>query len=223
MNLQYWPALSRGVVPTVEHLNALKSLNPRTIIDVGANKGQFSVLARSLFPQALIHAFEPLKSERQIYESVVSKPVQIYSVALGATKGTSEFFVASRADSSSLYAPSQRIEAAYGVVLASKKRVQVERLDNIMDPSSLVGPVLLKIDVQGGELEVLKGSTKILPQVNAIYCEVSFVELYEKQSTVSEIVSFLDKNNFSLRGVFNLSNTKQYGLTQADFLFVPRS
>lgn len=206
-------------MPTVEHIGALRSLKPCTVIDVGANKGQFSLVAHYLFPDAKVHAFEPLESERRIYQSVISGPVQIHSVALGAEKGTADFFVASRADSSSLLAPGKGQEAAYGVGLSSTTTVSVDRLENIIGVTELVAPVLLKLDVQGAELQALHGAEGILPHVDAVYCEVSFVELYERQPKASAIVSFLDRHGFTLSGVFNLSVTTRFGPTQADFLF----
>jgi FkbM family methyltransferase len=218
-NPAFWPALARGVMPTVEHMGVLKRLRPQTVIDVGANKGQFSLVAQYLFPTAQIHAFEPLETERRRYQSVVGRPVQMHSVALGAEKGSAEFFIASRADSSSLLAPAKGQQSAYGVGLSSTTIVAVERLENVINPNTLVAPVLLKVDVQGGELGVLQGAEKLLTKVDAIYCEVSFVELYERQPMASAIVSFLDLRGFALRGVFNLSMTKQFGPTQADFLF----
>lgn len=206
-------------MPTVEHIVALSSLEPRTVIDVGANKGQFSLVAHYLFPEAKIHAFEPLESERRIYQSVLSDLVQIHSTALGAEKGTADFFVASRADSSSLLEPGKGQQAAYGVGLSSTTTVSMDRLENVISATELVAPVLLKLDVQGAELEVLRGAEAILPYVDAIYCEVSFVELYERQPKASTIVSFLDRHGFALSGVFNLSVTRRFGPTQADFLF----
>ena len=206
-------------MPAVEHIGALSSIKPRTVIDVGANKGQFSLVAHYLFPDAKIHAFEPLESERRIYQSVISGPVQIQSIALGAEKGTANFFVASSADSSCLLAPGKGQEAAYGVGLSSTTTVSVDRFDNVMSTTELVAPVLLKLDVQGAELQVLRGSEGILPHVDAVYCEVSFVELYERQPKASAIVSFLDRHGFTLSGVFNLSVTRKFGPTQADFLF----
>ena len=216
----FWPALGRGVMPTVEHVEALRMLNPRTVIDVGANKGQFSLVARQLFPTARIFAFEPLASERRLYQAVVSAPFRMHALALGAAKGSAKFFVASRADSSSLLAPGEKQESAYGVGIGSTITVDVETLENVIRPEELIAPVLLKLDVQGAELQVLQGAEKLLPLVDAIYCEVSFVELYEQQPMAGAIVTFLDLCNFAFTGVFNLSATKQFGPTQADLLFV---
>jgi FkbM family methyltransferase len=206
-------------MPAVEHIEALKLVQPKTLIDVGANKGQFSLVARSLFPQIEIHAFEPLERERKLLASVVSQPINIYATALGETEGEATFFVTSRADSSSLLKPGNGQKAAYGVTLSSTISVPVSRLDDVLDPAKLPRPIFLKADVQGGELAVFKGATKCISSLGAIYCEASFEELYDGQPLVDEVVSFLNKAGFHLRGVFNKSHTKYFGPTQADFLF----
>ncbi len=80
-------------------------------------------------------------------------------------------------------------------------------------------PVLFKIDVQGGELAVLNGALPLFDRLDAIYCELSFVELYQNQPKASNVIAFLSHNGFTLRGVFNISFTKRFGPTQGDFLF----
>jgi FkbM family methyltransferase len=212
----------RGVVPAVEHISALENLNPGTVIDIGANKGQFSVVARHLFPTAKIHAFEPLEREREILQRILKAPVQIHPFAIGATKERKQFYVTSRADSSSLLMPGKSQTEAYGVKLSSKIFVDVATLSDTLIPEDLVSPVLLKLDVQGGELPALLGAKSMLKAVDAVYCEVSFVELYDQQSRAGTIVSFLEEQGFSLRGVYNLSTTRRFGPTQADFLFLRR-
>jgi FkbM family methyltransferase len=216
----YWPAMARGVMPTVEHVAALSTLNPRTVFDVGANRGQFSVVARHLFPSAQIFAFEPLEVDRRFYQLVVRGPVRMQALALGAARGRTKFFVTSRADSSSLLAPTKKQESAYGVGLASTTMVEVERLEDVIRPEDIAPPALLKLDVQGAELQVLQGGGKILRMIEMIYCEVSFVELYERQPNAGSVVSFLADRGFELRGVFNLSKTSEFGHTQADMLFI---
>ena len=145
-------------MPAVEHVDAIKRLSPKTLIDIGANKGQFSLVARYLFPQIEIHAFEPLERERKLLASVISKPITIYEFALGELEGEATFFVTSRADSSSLLKPGASQEAAYGVGLSSTITVPVARLVDLVDVRHLPRPILMKADVQGGELAVFKGA-----------------------------------------------------------------
>jgi FkbM family methyltransferase len=215
----FWPAIAKGVMPTVEHLHALRSLSIATLIDVGANKGQFSIMARYLFPAIDICAFEPLESERSRYRTVVKDPVTLHSTALGRVPGEATFFVASRADSSSLLKPGARQEAAYGVTTRKSIKVPVARLADAIDVSRLRRPTLLKLDVQGGELDVLLGAEPSLSQIDIVYCELSFIELYSGQPLAGSVAAYLATHGFSLRGVFNQSMTRDFGPTQADFLF----
>jgi FkbM family methyltransferase len=215
----FWPALAKGVMPTVEHIKAIERLAPKTLIDVGANKGQFSVMARYLFPDIDIHAFEPLDSERRFINAVVPPPVTLYSNALGARAGEAEFFVASRADSSSLFKPGAGQEEAYDVVYKSSINVLVERLADKIDVRQLRPPILMKLDIQGGELDALKGAHDLLPAIDYIYCETSFVPLYDNQPLATDLVSYLINCGFLLSGVYNQSQTQEFGATQADFLW----
>jgi hypothetical protein len=73
--------------------------------------------------------------------------------------------------------------------------------------------------VQGFELEVLKGSEDLFEFIDYIYVECSFIELYEGQSLVDEVITFLEKYKFKLKGVYNIFYDKKGVAIQADFLF----
>jgi hypothetical protein len=96
--------------------------------------------------------------------------------------------------------------------------VQVRPLEKVIDLEGLPHPVMLKIDVQGAELDVLRGISGF-DYVDFIYVELSFVELYDGQALFEDVRSYLVERGFKLRGVFNQVYTEQYGPTQADCLF----
>lgn len=217
---KFWDALTHGVMPGIEHISAIRRLHPRTLIDLGANKGQFSLAARRLFPEISIHAFEPIAAERAKLKSVLkSARLKIYPVAVGRQAGTQKFFVTSRLDSSSLLKPADSQNEAFGVSLVSVHCVEVVRLADVINLAELPRPVLLKIDIQGGELDALVGAGSDLSYIDYVYCEVSFLPLYEDQPQASDIICYLCERGFSVSGVFNQAVTGAFGPTQADVLF----
>jgi hypothetical protein len=78
---------------------------------------------------------------------------------------------------------------------------------------------LLKIDVQGFELEVLKSAETLLPGFRWIYAECSAVALYEGQALADEVIQWLKMRQFDLVGRFNPSRGRDGALLQADLLF----
>lgn len=214
-------ALARNrVAAAAEHLEAIRLSRAETLIDIGANKGQFSLAFRSERPRARILAFEPLPDAADIYEQVIppSPSATLHRVALADRSGEAEFFVTDRSDSSSLLKPGAGQFDAFRVRGRRSITVPVRRPDECLDLAALPRPVLVKIDVQGAELDVLRGWTA-LDQVDFVYVELSFVELYEGQPLASEVAAYLATRGFGLAGVFNQVATRRFGPTQADFLF----
>ena len=80
--------------------------------------------------------------------------------------------------------------------------------------------VLLKLDVQGFELEALKGCKDFLSEVSVVYCECSFSELYTGQALAPEIDEYLRQFNFRLLTLNNPQLGKDGSVMQADFVFV---
>mgnify|MGYP001807681604 CR=1 FL=1 len=216
----YRRALKSGVGATVEHRSALQRFSFDTVVDIGANRGQFATFARATFPQARIVSFEPLKEPADRFSSLfVDDPrVTLVRSAVGATAGDLVMHVTEKEDSSSLLEVGALQNATFGSIVVETRLVQCAPLEQLLRPEELGRDNLLKIDTQGYELEVLKGSEAYLPSFTAIYCELSFAELYIGQPTASTVIRYLHERCFELRGVYNQASSRRKAL-QADFLF----
>ena len=221
-----WSALARyGVAASVEHDPVLRE-PIKTVIDIGANRGQFSLAVRHFHPAARIVAFEPLPSASAVYRKVFAQDPQntLYSVAISPQAGEIAMHVAQREDSSSLLPITARqTEMVPDVVAIEQIKVSAGPLSRYISEQELSEPVLLKIDVQGFEKEVLAACETHFSRIDRIYVEASFITLYEGQALAPEIIEYLQKRGFALREVFNTTHDPATGeKVQADFLFARR-
>jgi FkbM family methyltransferase len=212
--------LQHRVAAAAEHLEAIRFCEANTLIDAGANKGQFSLAFRALRPTAQIIAFEPLPEAADTFAELFTedRSAELHRVALAAQDGVVQFHIADRTDSSSLLRPGSGQERAFGVRPDRTINVTTKRMDECVDFAALRHPVLMKVDVQGGELGVFEGC-KSLDDIDFIYVELSFVELYEGQPLFDEVNDYLRGRGFTVAGVFNQVATAEFGPTQVDVLF----
>ena len=216
-----WRALARGVAPSIEHREVLQNLDCDLVLDVGANRGQFTLMMRLLHPRVPVHAYEPLPTEAAVYRAVHGGQagIELHELALGDQPGTAELHVSSRADSSSLL-PIGELQAKFfpSTAEVGTKSVHVATLDSLDCHWKEATRALLKIDVQGVELNVLRGATAALRHCALVYVECSDVPLYDGQALRPEVEGFLQAQGFSPHGRFNHSFVNGR-LVQADYLF----
>jgi FkbM family methyltransferase len=217
--------LSLGIGAAIEHQGALKSLNPATIVDMGANKGQFSLFCEAIFPDAYIYAFEPLPEPAALFRKLfaANDKVKLFEMAVAPEDGETQIHLSKSDDSSSLLPITDLQNTLFpGTGLAEIVNVKMSRLDSQLSVKDIAAPALLKIDVQGFELDALKGSQSLLNCFAHIYVECSYVELYEGQSLAPDVIDYLNSQNFELAGKFNKVSDNNIGPIQADFLFTRR-
>lgn len=78
---------------------------------------------------------------------------------------------------------------------------------------------MLKLDVQGFELQALEGCKSLIGNFDYVYCECSFVELYKNQKLAGEVVEYLSRLGFGLMGVYNPMYDRDGNCIQADLMF----
>lgn len=217
--------LTHKVAASVEHSKHLSKLSCAHVIDIGANRGQFALIARSCFPKAKIDSFEPLAEPAFDYKKVFAKDSlsRLHQLAIGDEAITTTIHISNKDHSSSLLPISKKQSELFpGTSEKETRSIEVSPLDKILSRKDIKLPALLKIDVQGLELEVLKGCGLLLDTFDHVYVECSFVELYSGQALSEEIICFLASQNFRLQGVYNMYNDNDGNPIQADFLFVKK-
>jgi FkbM family methyltransferase len=203
----------------------LESRGITVVLDVGAAKGVYAAQLRLAGYRGRIVSFEPLsKPFRKLEKAAADDPGwECIQTALGTEEGTTAINVAGNSDSSSfLQIGDRHLEAAPQSAYVKEETVEVRRLDSIWD--RVVRPddrPYLKLDVQGFELEVLRGAEGSLPQVAAVQAELSLVPVYEGGPVFREVFDYLEEHGFRLVGLEPGFEDHETGeLLQADGTFV---
>jgi len=176
-----------------------------TILDVGANEGQFAALMREVCPEAHIYSFEPLPEVYARLEAAYrdNPMVTTVNLALGAEAGVVQMNRSDFSPSSSLL-PMAELHRQEWPQSAGHTQVPVRlaRLDDWMAEARpvLQGALLVKLDVQGYEASVIEGAQETLRRAHLVVSEVSFYELYEGQPLFAEIHARMAALGFRFRG-----------------------
>lgn len=173
------------------------------VIDVGANVGDFGALLRSKGFRGSIFSFEPVLTSFLACSSRASSDPNwhVLRLALGSRNGEDEMRVTSgdAAASSFFKLGSRHLDAAPGITETRIERVPTITLDQWLKSATQASKSFLKIDVQGSELEVLRGSSHALQtSILGLLVEVSVSALYEGAPTHCEILAFLEDFNFRM-------------------------
>ncbi len=221
-DLLWFRALSKGAAASIEHCQVLSSLDCNFVVDIGANRGQFALVARHYFSSAKIISFEPLPTPAATFRRVFSddKAVQLHEAAIGPVQAELSMHVSARDDSSSLLPISElQSEIFPGTGEVGSARVRVAPLSEFVKDDDISERALLKLDVQGFEMEALLGCESLLHRFDWIYCECSFVELYTGQKLAADVIEWLASKGFRIKGMYNPSYDDNGKAIQADFLF----
>ncbi len=206
----------------------LSGLGIQTVLDVGANLGQFARRALRTFPGAQIYCFEPhavvfAELERWAARSGEGR-IACFETALGDTDGELELRAHSvHPSSSSLLATTETSHRIFPqTVRQSPMRIHVSRLDGFVDAHSLAlaDELLIKLDVQGFEDRVIRGGERTFARARACLLEISFLPLYAEQATFHELYLALHRLGFRYAGNLSQIPTADGRVIYVDAIFL---
>ncbi len=192
-----FPALLADLLPGTQN-----------VVEAGAFTGKDTLALAQRFPQATIHAFEPI---REIYTELQKNTqnfptIKTYSLALSNTNGSATFYRAQNpkrpdaiCQAGSLLAPCERL-AHSPITYPHTSMVPTITLDSWAADQGITAVDFLWLDLQGHELAVLQASPILMQTVKAVYLEINFIPAYQNQPTAEHIHEWFISQGFSLEG-----------------------
>jgi FkbM family methyltransferase len=202
----------------------IETLGVDLVIDVGANDGKFAQSIRPFY-HGEIHSFEPVSfvCEKLTQAAAGDSQWHVHQLALGSADTTQTINVSPRADFSSMLKMNQFGSQRFGVSMDSvPETVIVRRLDAFLD-ETVSGieqrRIFLKLDTQGQDLDIFRGSTGRLRQVVAMQSEVSLIPIYENMPHWTQSISEYEGAGFAVAGMFPVTR-ESHKVIEYDCLLV---
>jgi FkbM family methyltransferase len=174
-----------------------KDIKMRGVIHVGAHYGQeyLDYINNGITDIVFI---EPLSANYQKLLELYDFPesVKTFNLALGNIKGEVEMYVETfnHGQSSSILEPGSHLNTYPKITFDNREMVKIEKMDNLDIDRKLYN--VLNIDVQGYELEVLKGAEKTLEYIDVIFTEINTGDVYKGCAKLGDLDDFLARRGF---------------------------
>ena len=174
----------------------------------GAQKEHFHILL-DFFPGSKIHAFEVDENKCNKLNESAKKGLKFYPFALGDKEEKRRFYETNHPMCSSLYEPNEKLLKLYNNLSVAylKKITEIKTisLDSFLKKEKIDSIDFIKIDIQGAELDALRGAEKYLKNVLTIISEVEFLPIYNEQPLFGDVCSFLKNKDIMFHKFLGLS------------------
>lgn len=214
---------SRPIANTCAFLEDLQArrFNPRGIIDIGANRGEWTRMATKIFPQSHVLMIEPQEEMKYYLDQICRSSNSIEYVQAGAGSEKGELIQTIFPDlAGSSFLPN---------VSEAKLENGTQRITPIVTVNELLAerenfsPDLIKLDIQGFELEALKGASTCFGSTQIFILETSLYQFFEGMPTTRNCIEFMAENGYELYDITDFLRRPLDGaLAQVDMAFALR-
>jgi FkbM family methyltransferase len=181
---------------------------PTHVLDVGANKGNWTRAALRYFPDADYTLVEPQDELRVHIQDLIERGCKIRWIHAGAAEksGSLPFTISYRKDSST-FVTGEREAQADGL---RRITLEVRTLDEIVSSASLPIPDMVKIDAEGFDLRVLAGASSLVGKTDVFFIEAAVRGTYE--NSVLEVVRRMSDRGYGLLDVTDINRSPKFGV-----------
>ncbi|HZZ42174.1 MAG TPA: FkbM family methyltransferase [Tepidisphaeraceae bacterium] len=193
-----------------------KGFRPSVILDVGSAKGFWSERTRWLYyPEADYYMIDPLDESQGHLRELAQRSGKFHplQMAIGREKGEMTMNVTPDGDGSSLL--------VFPNSAAAQRTVPVETLDGLLADGRIKTPELVKIDVQGFEIEVLAGASRLFGVADVFIIEVNMFPFVAGCPVAHEVVAYMAERGYRIYDLAGLLRRPfENDLGQMDLVFV---
>ena len=191
--------------------------SPRVVLDVGANRGNWTRAALKYFPAAQYVLIEPQDHLKVCVQDLIDSGYKIRWVHAGVADQSCmlPFFVSDRDDSSSFLPREKQSQTR----VASETMVPVETLDALLSKYNLPVPDMVKIDAEGFDLKVMRGASSLIGKTEVFLLEAGVLCPFE--NAVAPVLSTMADFGYRLVDITELNRSPKHGvlwLTELAFL-----
>ncbi|UAK25264.1 FkbM family methyltransferase [Sphingomonas nostoxanthinifaciens] len=189
-----------------------RGVMPRGIVDIGAFQGEWSLMAHDVWPEARIVMIEANEDKKaRLAQVATTVGGELKQALLGASTGSEVTFHVMESGSS--------VFEEHSPVPRDQRTLQTHTLDSLL--AGFEHPDFIKIDVQGYELEVLRGAAATMARVKAILIEIAFLEINEGAPLAHQVMGFMAENGFVAFDILELHRRPlDRAMNQIDILFL---
>lgn len=214
-----------GGNPFEDMVSLLRGTPVTTVVDGGACEGTFSRTMATVFPGASIYAFEPTPETFNLLENNTRSlaAVSPQQLALGAKRGTARFYKNASPLTNSLKRNTDANRAYFSGLVDERGQITVDviALADFAREQKLENLDIIKLDLQGGELDAIVGLGSLIGSVKIVFVEVQFLALYSEAPLFSDVDTHLREVGFALYQFYDLVRSPNDGrLLYGDAMFV---
>ena len=214
--------VNKSEFPDMVDLFKAARVVPKTIIDGGAYIGFVTHEFLESFPKAHVYSFEPSPSTFEVLNTHYAQNNRVtpINMGIGSESGELMFQINKKGVTSSFLPATEFHKMNHASSDIKVEKVKVTNIDDVMKTYSLTNIDILKLDIEGFEIEAFKGISDIDKKVSVIFAEVNLVPTYENQPLIEDVIVYTRAHNFHLANFYGIIENKYHLASVTNLLFI---
>lgn len=214
--------LNKSEFPDMADLFAAAGVEPKVVIDGGAYIGFVTHQFLKNFPQAHVYSFEPNPKVFSTLQNAYANNSRVTPInaGIGSTTGEMMFQINKRAVTSSFLPATEYHKMNIASTNIEIEKVLITTIDDAMLKEGVSHIDILKLDIEGFEIEGLKGIKEIDKNVSMVFAEVNLQPTYEGQPLMDDVIIYMREHHFNLVNFYGIIENKYHQATVTNLLFI---